>query len=290
MFGGTGFLGRRIVRHLLRDGRRVRIVARHAQHATQAGEAGAEVLCADITNAEDVARAVKGSEVVVNAVSLYTETAAVSFDDIHVAGAGRVAAHCTETGVRRLVHISGIGSDPEAGDAYVRARGRGEAVVREACPDAVIARPAVMFAQGEALVGTILRLLRRMPIYPLFGDGETRLQPAHVGDVSRAVANALQVEDAQPVYDLGGPQVYTYRDLVQAIARSAGLRAHLLPVPFPLWYAMALGAERLPGAPLTRHQVALMERDNIADKDGMRALQVTPRRLEPIVQEIVQGR
>lgn len=287
VFGGTGFLGHRIVRNLLQNGWRVRIAVRHPEKGRSTYGERVQTISTDITAPDCLSRALERSDAVVNAVSLYAETDKVGFEDVHVTGAMNVAKQAAAAGVGHLIHVSGIGSDPDATDAYVSARGKGEKAVRQAFPGAVLARPSAMFGHGEALLGTILGRLRQLPVFPLFGSGETRLQPVHADDVAQAVVTTLDLDEPQTSYDLGGPRVYTYRELVLSIARSAGVRPRLVPVPFPLW---ELAARLLPNPPLTLHQVALMRQDNVAQNDGMRLLSVTPRPLELVVQDIVQGR
>ena len=285
VIGGTGYLGRRIARHLLDDGCQVRVVARNASGAGLPVAERLETVQADITDNDALAGAVAGSQAVVNAVSLYVEKPDLTFEDVHVEGAARLARLCATDGVERLVQVSGIGSDPTDPDTYISARGRGEHVVREMFPGAVLARPAVMFGAGRGIDAEILKPLKTLPAYPLFGDGDDRLQPGHVGDVARAIANAMQQDDPWASYDLAGPIVYRYRDLVRAVAASADIRAHLVSVPYGLWSLAAALAERLPSPPLTRHQLALVRKGNVAVNDGMAALSVSPRRLEDSLRE-----
>jgi uncharacterized protein YbjT (DUF2867 family) len=166
---------------------------------------------------------------------------------------------------------------------YIRSRGEGEAAVQTAFPGAVIVRPAVMFAPDDAFLTAILRLLRSLPAYPIFGDGRTRLQPVHADDVAAAIAQILrQSQKPYPVYELAGPRVYSYEELLRTIARIAGMRPVLMRMPFVLWDALAGLAEMLPRPPLTRNQVELMQIDTTASENlpGFRALGISPRSLE----------
>lgn len=220
-----------------------------------------------------------GSDGVVNAVSLYVQTRDLSFEDIHVDAARRVAAAAREAGAA-MVQISGLGSDPNSPQRYIRARGQGEVAVRQAHPEAVIVRSSVMFSARGGLVEQILGVLRRAPVFPLFGRGGTRLQPVHRDDVAAAVARLLDRDDIA-LCECGGPEVKTYRAIVRQIAEAAGIEPRLVPMGFPLWRVMAKVAERLPGAPLTRDQVALMRDDNLADpgRPGLADLGIAPRPL-----------
>jgi len=189
------------------------------------------------------------------------------------------------------VHISGIGANTASPSPYIRSRGEGEAAVQTAFPGAVIVRPAVMFASDDAFLTTILRLLRSMPAYPIFGDGKTRLQPVYVNDVAAAIAQILR-QDQKPylIYELAGPRVYSYEELLRTIARIAGLRPVLMRMPFAFWNALAGVAEMLPQPPVTRNQVELMKIDTTASKSlpGFRALGISPRSLEDELEAIVR--
>jgi uncharacterized protein YbjT (DUF2867 family) len=204
--------------------------------------------------------------------------------------AGKIANAARQAGIRRFVHISGIGANAASRSPYIRSRGEGEAVVQTAFPGAVIVRPAVIFASDDAFLTTILQLLRSLPAYPIFGDGRTRLQPVHADDVAAAIAQILrQSQKPYPVYELAGPRVYSYEELLRTIARTAGLRPVLMRMPFALWDALAGLAEMLPRPPLTRNQVELMQIDTTASENlpGFRALGISPRSLEDVLKAIV---
>jgi uncharacterized protein YbjT (DUF2867 family) len=288
VFGGTGFVGRRIVRNLRQAGTRVRIVSRHRRPGEQDG---VEQIVADAQDQRSVERAVAGSDGVVNAISLYVEHGTDTFHSVHVEAAVRIANAARHAGVRRLVHVSGIGANPASPSPYIRSRGEGEAAVQKAFPGAVIVRPAVTFGPGDAFLTTILRLLRFMPAYPIFGDGRTRLQPVYVDDLAAAIAQILtQSQRPYPVYELAGPRVYSYEELLRTIARIAGLRPVLMRMPFAFWHALAGVAEMLPQPPLTRNQVELMQIETTASETlpGFRVLKISPRPLEDELQAILR--
>ena len=280
VFGGTGFLGRRVVHHLRETGATVRIASRHPG---QADGDNVKQIAADTRDEHSVEAAIAGVDGVVNAISLYVEHGRETFHSVHVEAATRIASVARRVGAKRLVHISGIGADAASPSPYIRSRGEGEAAVQAAFPGAVIVRPAVMFARDDGFLTTILRLLRVLPAYPIFGDGRTRLQPVYADDVAAAITQVLrQSKRPYPTYELAGPRVYSYEELVRTIARTAGLRPLLMRTPFAFWGAVAGLAEILPRPPLTRNQVELMQIDTAAsDKlPGFRELGISPRSLE----------
>src|ERR1700738_2265684 len=262
VFGGTGFVGRRVVRHLRESGATVRIASRHPGRSE--GD-NVEQIAADARDDRSVEAAVVGADGVVKAIRLYVEHGGDTFHSVHVEAAARIAKVARQAGTKRFVHLSGIGANAASPSPYIRNRGEGEAAVQAAFPGAVIIRPAVMFGSDDALLSTILRLLRTLPAYPLFGDGRTRLQPVYVGDVAVAIAQVLrQTQRPYPIYELAGPRVYSYEELLRTITRTAGLRPVLVRIPFAFWDAVAGLAEILPHPPLTRNQVDLMQIDTPA--------------------------
>jgi NADH dehydrogenase len=261
VFGGTGFLGQGIVRRLLAENHRVRIAVRHPR----AGELGdrTEQLPADIRNADSVAAAVAGASSVVNTVGLYTERGRETFDAVHIQGAGNVAVAAARAGAR-LVHISGIGADQRSPSKYVRARASGEQAVRQSAGQWTILRPSVLFGPDDALLSTLERITRLLPLVPLFGTGDTRLQPVYSGDVAEAVLRVLaRAEVDGEIYELGGPREYRYRDLIVAVLTHLHRKRLLLPVPFVIWELQSACLSVLPNPPLTRDQVILMRDHNV---------------------------
>jgi uncharacterized protein YbjT (DUF2867 family) len=288
VFGGTGFVGRRVVRYLREVGTKVRIVSRHQGRAE---DGGIERIAGDVNDERCVEAALAGADGAVNAISLYIEHGSETFRSVHVEAAGKIARAARQAGISRFVHISGIGANTASPSTYIRSRGEGEAAVQTAFPAAAIVRPAVMFAADDAFLTTILRLLRSLPAYPIFGGGRTRLQPAHADNVAAAVTQILQQsQKPYPVYELAGPRIYSYEELLRTIARIARLRGPvLMPIPFGLWDALAGLAERLPQPPLTRNQVELMQIDTTASErlPGFRSLGISPRSLEDELEAIL---
>ncbi|HSA80928.1 MAG TPA: complex I NDUFA9 subunit family protein [Geminicoccaceae bacterium] len=264
VFGGSGFLGRQIVLQLAKDGAAVRVAVRHPEDAaflTGARTAGpVTAVRADVWDEASVAPAVAGANAVVNTVGHYVERGGASFEAIHGQGARHVAKAAARAGIGRLVHISGIGADPGSPSTYVRVRAIGERLVAEALPAATILRPSVMFGPEDAFLNRLAALARVLPVLPLFGRGDVRLQPVYVGDVAAAVATALASPAAAgQLYELGGPRIYSYRALVELVLKQTGRRRLLLPLPYRAWDLLAA----LPGSPVSRDQVTLMRRDNV---------------------------
>jgi NADH dehydrogenase len=209
--------------------------------------------------------AVEGVAAVVNAVSLYLESRSVSIGEIHVHAARRVAEAAQEHAVARLVHLSGIGSDPRSSSPYIQARGVGEVAVRDAFPAVAVVRPSAMFGHGEGLITAFVNV--------------TRLP---VDDVAEAAARLVTGDaDREPIYERGGPDVITYRELVELTLRATSRRRPRVPVPFAVWEAIAAGARMLTSPPITEGQVALMKKDNVASPDlpGFGSLGMEPRSL-----------
>ncbi|WP_019624301.1 complex I NDUFA9 subunit family protein [Thioalkalivibrio thiocyanoxidans] len=265
VFGGTGFLGRATVHELLNAGHPVRIASRRpGLPASLQDHARLEHCRADIRDDADVARAVEGARGVVNAVSLYVEQRDLRFTTIHVEGAARLARAAHKAGLERVIQISGIGADSRSPSPYIRARAEGEAAVLREYPNAVIVRPSVLFGPGDAFVRNLAGLAP-LPVIPLFGFGSTRLQPVHVTDIARAIARLCADEPpTQHTFELGGPDILTYRQVVTLVLSHLGRKRPMLPVPFTVWHALATLGALLPNPPLTRDQLYLMQRDNVA--------------------------
>jgi uncharacterized protein YbjT (DUF2867 family) len=296
VFGGTGFLGRRVVQHLRRRDFYVRIASRHSETGKTlfgTNDVQLQSVEANIHDERSIADALAGAYAVVNAVSLYVEHGQETFHAVHVESARRLAALSHRAGIERFIHVSGIGSDAASPSLYIRKRGEGEKAARAAFVDATIVRPAVMFGPDDAFLTTILRLLRRFPIYPIFGRGLTRLQPVYVEDVAEAIATTMQgAKQHALTYEYAGPRIYTYEGLLRAVAHEAGLQPTLIAIPFATWRALAWLAETLPSPPITRNQVELMQIDTVSSPEipGLRELGISPHSIEEILQTMLSDR
>jgi uncharacterized protein YbjT (DUF2867 family) len=275
VLGGSGFLGGEIVAALNQQGYRTRIVARHPERGAYKAD---QTVSADIRDGEALREALRGCDAAVNAVSLYVEQGGLTFQAIHVDGAANLGRVAREEGLQRLVHISGIGVDAVSPSPYIRARTRGEQATLTAFPRATVLRPSVLFGPGDDFLRT-LNLLTLLPLIPLFGRGQTLLQPVLARDVARAVVASLDhPETAAQTFELPGAETLTYRQAVEQVLRARKRRRLLLPLSFGLWHALARITSLLPGAPLTRDQVWLMQTDNCADPQypGFQSLGLTP--------------
>ena len=295
VFGGTGFLGRRIVRHLRLRDFCVRVASRHPDsgHALlPPDDPQVRSIKADVHDERSVADALADAYGAVNAVSLYVEQGRETFHSVHVEFAQRVAAQAQRAGVERLIHVSGIGADPSSRSLYIRKRGEGELAVRKAFADAILVRPAVMFGPDDGFLTTILKLLDRLPIYPMFGNGQMRLQPVYVEDVGQAIAKMLQRAEMRPImFECGGPRVYSYEEVLRTVASAAGIKLILIPFPFAAWHALAWMSETFPSPTITRNQVELMQIDSTssADMPGLGELGISPHSIEETLQDILRN-
>jgi uncharacterized protein YbjT (DUF2867 family) len=294
VFGGTGFLGRRIVQHLRSRGFPVRIASRHPDQGYTlpgADDPQIQFVEANIHDERSVAEALAGAYGAINAVSLYVERGPETFHSVHVEAARRVAVQSHRAGVKRLVHMSGIGADSTSQSRYIRKRGEGELAVSAAFAEATFIRPAVMFGPDDAFLVVILKLLRQLPVYPMFGRGLTRLQPAYVDDVADAIGGIMQRAETPGTFELGGPRVYSYEELLRVVARQAGLAPRLIPIPFTAWHALAWASEMLGSPFLTRNQVELMQIDTVPSPDmpGFAELAISPHSVETILQKMLSN-
>jgi NADH dehydrogenase len=290
VLGGTGFLGQRLVHRVAAGGTLVRVAVRQpegAQNDLPATEvAQVTFVRADVRDQASVAAAMTGADAVVNAVSAYVEKGDVTFEAVHVQGAEKVAQEAARLGVARLVLISGLGADPQSRYPYIRSRGRGELAVQRAFPGVTIVRPSAIFGQGDAIFGTLASLARFLPVLPLIGGGRTRLQPVYVEDVAEAVARILaDPRTVGRIYELGGPEVLTLRDLVRFTLSVIGKRRLLISLPFAVAEIQARLFEFLPSPPLTTGQVDLLKTDSVVSGalPGFRELNILPRAIEEVV-------
>ncbi|MEA3016099.1 MAG: hypothetical protein QOI38_821 [Sphingomonadales bacterium] len=288
VIGGGGFVGRYVVQALFARGQRVRVVERDPRRAfflkPLAGLGQLQFAAADVTDPGTVARAVQGSDAVVNLVGILKG----DFDAIHREGAKHVAEAAAATGAEALVHVSAIGADPESESRYGRSKGEGEAAVRAAFPSATLIRPSVAFGQEDHFVNRFAAMARLLPVVPVI-RGSWRLQPVHVADLGRAIALAAidPRSHGGRTYELGGPQVMTMLELNRWIAEATGRGSKpVTPIPDPVAGLFARAAGWLPGAPITGDQWLMMQRDNVVSEGaaGFEAFGVSPSPLAAIAE------
>ncbi|HSI40251.1 MAG TPA: complex I NDUFA9 subunit family protein [Xanthobacteraceae bacterium] len=270
VYGGSGFLGRHVVRALARRGWRVRVAVRRpdlAGHLQPLGVVGqVQPVQANLRYPASVLRAAEGAELIVNLVGILHETGRQNFEAVQSFGAKQVAGAAREVGAR-LVHVSAIGADEQSQSAYARTKAAGEAAALAAVPEAVVLRPSIVFGPEDDFFNRFAAMARLSPVLPLVGGGATRFQPVFVGDVADAVVRAAQ-GGAEPgtVYELGGPEVRSFRELIEIVLRETGRKRLLLPLPFSIAALQARVLELLPNPLLTRDQVKLLAADNVVSE------------------------
>ena len=303
VFGGSGFLGRHIVRALARRGWRVRVAVRRPDLAAFLRTAGAvgqiEPVQANLRFPASIAAALEGAEMVVNATGLRAESGAQTYQAVHVDGAAALAREAKAAGVETYVHVSGLGADALSGSSYIASKGRGETVTLEGFPQAIVLRPSVVFGPEDDFFNRFGDLARFLPVLPLFGGGATRLQPVYAGDVARAAAAALE-GTARPgaTYELGGPLVMTLREAAEFVLRTVDRRRPLVGLPLGLSRFVASASTLASAATLgrfptllttSRDQVDLLAADNVvsaeAEAEGrtLRGLGIEPQAADAVV-------
>jgi len=290
VFGGSGFLGRYSVRALARAGHRVRVGVRKphlANFLLPMGHVGQiQIVHADVTDDESVARALKGADAAVNLVGILYETGRQKFQKLHVDAAKTIAQTARAQGVGALVHVSAIGADPDSEAAYARTKAEGELRVREAFADVVIVRPSIVFGPEDHFFNRFAAMVRISPALPLIGGGHTKFQPVYVVDVAAAILTCIDdATTAGRTYELGGPRIYTFRELMQLVLAGTNRRRLLLPIPWNIAMLQASVLGLLPKPMLTRDQVRLLKRDNVVAPDVLTLadLGIEPETVEAII-------
>lgn len=290
VFGGSGFLGRYVVQRLAERGAVLRVPTRHpeqANHLRPLGAVGQIVLEPWSPGAPAaIERTLAGACAAVNLVGILFERRAGDFARLQGGLPGAIGAAAAKLGLERVVQVSAIGADPGSPSAYARSKAAGEAALRAAFPNATILRPSVVIGPEDGFFNRFARMAGVSPALPLIGGGRTRFQPVHVGDVADAVAAALTRDDvAGRTYELGGPSVYSFRELMAYLLKVTGRRRLLVSLPFGLARLQARLLERLPEPPLTVDQVELLRRDNVVAPGaaGLAELGVQPTPLEVVV-------
>jgi NADH dehydrogenase len=287
VFGGSGFLGRHTVRALARAGWRIKVATRHPNRGfflKPLGSVGQiDFVKCDVADADSVAHAVMGANAVINLTGILFEKGQ-TFEDVQAEGAAHIAEAAAAAGVGALVHVSAIGADADSDAHYAQTKAEGEQAVREAFPHAVILRPSLIFGPEDGFFNKFAAMARFMPGLPLIGGGKTRFQPVFVGDMAQAILAAIARQDGR-LYELGGPTIYTFKELMQLILRETGRKRLLVPLPFAIASLKAMFLQLLPNPLLTVDQVRLLKKDNVVSPTaaGLSDLGITPTSAEAVI-------
>ena len=273
VFGASGFLGRHIVQNLAARGYRVRAAVRRPNEAMFLRPMGAvgqiEPFQANVRDDASVKAAIRDADAVVNLVGILAEGGKQTFQAVQAEGAARVARMAKAAGISVFVQMSALGADAESTSAYASTKAAGEAAVRAELPDAVILRPSIVFGSGDSFFNRFAAMTLLSPALPLIGGGKTKFQPVYVKDVAEAVLRVLErPECAGKTYELGGPEVRSFKELMQLMLREIERKRLLVPLPFALASFIAWFAQLLPGAPLTVDQVRLLRHDNVVSEEA----------------------
>ena len=291
VFGGSGFVGRYVVKRLAAAGYVTRLAVRDTEGAMflrPMGRVGQIVpMYASLAHEATLARAVEGANVVVNLVGILAERRSGDFTRIQADGAGHIARLAAIAGVSRMVQVSAIGADPASPSRYASSKAAGEAAVRAALPAATILRPSLVFGAEDQFFNRFAAMAQLLPFMPVIA-GDTKMQPVYVGDVADAVmAGLTRVETAGKLFELGGPRVWTVREILAYILAETRRRRPLVDIPMGLARFQASIAEKLPTKPFTRDQLLLLSRDNVAapGMPGLAELGILPTPVEMVVPE-----
>ncbi len=296
IIGGTGFVGRYVVKQLAAAGYTIRVISRNpnsALHLKTSGNVGQIVLeSADLTNPKSLVGKIEDSYAIINLTGIMFESGTQTFAGLHTHGTEKLAQMAKAAGVKRFVHLSALGVDKASGSHYARSKMLGEKAVLDAFPEATILRPSVIFGPEDNFINLFACMANLSPALPLIGGGKTRFQPVYVGDVAKAVTASLSRPECMgQIYELGGPEVLTFKEILQFTLKTLGLKRFLLPIPFSVAPAAALCAElfgKIIYPPLlTRDQVKLLKYDNIVSTGSQHFahLGISPTAIEIVAPE-----
>jgi len=286
--GGTGFVGGRLVARLLQEGEQVRVLARSRVEVSSI-----ELITGDVRDLAAVVRAARGCDAVIHLVGIIRERGNATFQRVHLQGTRTLVQACQETGVRRLLHMSALGTRPGARSAYHRSKWEAEQLVRASEVSATIFRPSVIFGPEGGFISEIRRLLHQGPVIPIIGDGAALLQPVWVEDVVTCFLRALsRPETIGHTYELGGPETYGFEQLVDLIAEAENINKPKVHLPVMLMRLAAAILGRLaPRFPITADQLTMLLEDNVCDLSSMREVfGVEPASLREHLAELTQMR
>tara|TARA_E500000075_G_scaffold121563_1_gene122299 strand:- start:736 stop:1683 length:948 start_codon:yes stop_codon:yes gene_type:complete len=285
VIGGSGFVGRHVVQALARDGHRIRVGVRRVERASflkPMGVPGQVVpMQANIRFPESLDAVVAGADVVINLVGILQEAGPQKFSALQAEGARAVAKAARDAGATQFIQLSAIGADADSDADYARTKAEGEQAVLEQYPDAVILRPSIVVGPEDQFFNRFAAMARLSPVLPVV-SAQTRFQPVFVGDVAKAVKLAVDDADLSGVYELGGPSVYSFEELMRLMLKVIGRKAFVADIPVPIASLMAKLTDWLPGAPLTQDQVKMLQHDNIVSQNarGFDELGLKPEAIE----------
>jgi uncharacterized protein YbjT (DUF2867 family) len=273
VYGGSGFVGRHVVRALARRGYRIRVAVRRPELAGFLRPLGAvgqiHAVQANLRHGESVRKAAQGADAIVNLVAILHESGRQRFDAVHVEGAEAIASAAQELGIARLTHVSAIGADEGSDSNYARTKAQGEAAIVRHVPDAVVMRPSIVFGPEDHFFNRFAAMARLSPALPLIGGGHTRFQPVFVGDLAQAIAMAVDGgTNPGTIYEIGGPQVRSFRELMEIMLAEIDRKRLLVSVPWPMARFMATFLQFLPKQLLTPDQVRQLAHDNVVSDEA----------------------
>ncbi len=291
IFGGSGFIGRNLIQRLAAQGTSVVVAVRHPdsfdRKLEKKGDAATvKAVKANIHSDDDVRSAIKGASAVINLVGILSESGDQTFEAVHAEGARRVAEAARDAGVDRLIHMSALGADPNSPSAYARTKAAGERHVRDVYPEATIVRPSIVFGPEDDFFNRFAGMAKYSPALPLIGGGQTRFQPVYVEDVVGAIDRFLSDDLTKgQTYELGGPEVYTFKELMKLVLEEKDLSRALVPIPFFMAEIQGSLLQMLPKPPLTRDQVESLKQDNVLGGScpGLADLGIEPTPVEDIL-------
>jgi len=300
VFGGSGFLGKQVVRALAKKGWRIRVAVRKpaiAYDLKPMGDVGQiQVVRCDVRKESDIARALEGASACVNLVGILHQTVGISFDALHRQAATWMAEICKSRGIRNFVEVSALGANPDAASKYASTKGKAELAVKKAIPSAVILRPSVMFGAQDSFFTSLAGQVKLFPVMPAIGGANNTFQPVYVGDVAAAVAKTLGNTDAYgKTYELGGPEVFAFKDLIKYVGEEVHAPRPLVWMPVPVARMIGVVGDiqswvkgMLPVVPaplLTTDQVLQLANNNVVAKGakGLKDLDIAPTAIESIV-------
>lgn len=294
VFGGSGFVGRHVVRALAKRGWRVRVAVRRpdlTNFLLPQGVVGQiHSIQANLRYQESIVRAVEGVDSVVNLVGILSERGAQRFSEVQHIGSERIAKACLNAGISNLVQVSAIGANSNSESIYARTKSLGEQSVLKSVPDAIVIRPSIIFGSDDSFFNKFGEMMRLSPCLPLIGGGVTKFQPVFVGDVAEAICRSLERQvDPGTVLELGGPEIRTFKECLEVLLQVTNRRRVLIPIPFGVAKIMGHVLRFAPGSPLTADQVKLLENDNIvsnsANEEGrtLEGIGIAPQSLSTIL-------